>query len=122
MQASTIAFVCHEKERNLKHMQFIQGMSRTAYWLVNFLFDLFKSLMVSAMIVLLIEVFDLDFPDSWTLLVEFPFAIVPFTYASSFLFTKESTAQNCTIFIHMILGSIAASSVFVMRLIRQTEE
>ena len=92
MQASTIAFICHEKERKLKHMQFIQGMSAKAYWLINFLFDLLKTLLVSGTILLLIYLFELDFPDSWTLLLAYPFAIVPFTYATSYLFTKESVA------------------------------
>jgi len=114
--------VCHEKERKLKHMQFMQGMSPQAYWLVNFCFDLFKTLLVSAMVYLLIYIYALDFPDAWTLLVVYPFAIVPFTYATSFLFGKESTAQNCTIFFHLILGSIASSTVFVLRIIRQTED
>lgn len=118
MQASTIAFVCHEKERKLKHMQFIQGMSTQAYWLTNFIFDLLKTLLVSGMILLLIHLFELDFPDAWTLLIAYPFAIVPFTYASSFLFAKESVAQNCTIFSHLILGSIASSTVFILRIIK----
>ena len=93
-------------------------MSRTAYWIVNFTFDLLKCLLVSFMILILIEVYDLSFPDAWTLLIQYPFAIVPFTYATSFMFSKESTAQNCTIFFHMVLGSVASSSIFVMRLIR----
>ena len=93
-------------------------MSRVAYWVVNFTFDLLKTLLVSATILLLIEVYNLDFPDAWVLLIEYPFAIVPFTYATSFLFAKESTAQNCTIFFHLILGQIAASSIFIMRMIR----
>lgn len=67
-------------------------MSKKAYWCVNFTFDLFKTLLVSLTIYLLIKVYDLDFPDSWALLLEYPFAIVPFTYATSFLFSKESTA------------------------------
>ena len=122
MQASTIAFITHEKERKLKHMQFIQGMSAQAYWLVNFLFDLFKTLLVSGLILMLIHAFSLDFPDAWTLLLAYPFAIVPFTYATSFLFSKESISQNCTIFFHLILGSVASSTVFVLRIIKQTED
>ena len=61
-------------------------MSQTAYWLVNFSFDLLRTLLVSAFIILMISVFNLDFQDSWTLLLGYPFAIVPFTYATSFLF------------------------------------
>ena len=109
MQASTIAFITHEKERKLKHMQFIQGMSAQAYWLVNFLFDLFKTLLVSGLILLLIHAFALDFPDAWTLLLAYPFAIVPFTYATSFLFSKESISQNCTIFFHFYAQNCTAS-------------
>ena len=61
-------------------------MSRSAYWLINFTFDLLKTLLVSGLILLLIEVYNLDFPDAWTILLEYPFAIVPFTYATSFMF------------------------------------
>ena len=93
-------------------------MSRVAYWVVNFAFDLFKTLLVSAMVLVLIEVYGLNFPDSWTLLIEYPFAIVPFTYATSFAFSREATAQNCTIFLHLVMGTIASSSVFTMRIIR----
>lgn len=92
MQASAIAFVCHEKERKLRHMQFVQGMSQSAYFLVNFLFDLGKTLTLSVFILALIEAYSLDFPDAWPLLLVYPFAIVPFTYASSYIFTKESVA------------------------------
>ena len=97
-------------------------MSTQAYWIVNFFFDLVKTLLVSGMILLLIHIFSLDFPDAWTLLLAYPFAIVPFTYASSFLFSKESVAQNCTIFSHLILGSVTSSAVFVLRIIKQTED
>ena len=64
----------------------IQGMSKLAYWSVNMLFDLFKCLLVSGLILVLIEMYNLDFPDSWAILMEYPFAIVPFTYATSFMF------------------------------------
>jgi len=67
-------------------------MSRKAYWIVNFTFDLIKTISVSGFILLMIKLNDLDFPEAWTILIEFPFAIVPFTYATSFLFSKESTA------------------------------
>ena len=36
-------------------------MSQTAYWLVNFSFDLLRTLLVSAFIILMINVFNLDF-------------------------------------------------------------
>ena len=52
----------------------------------------------------------------------YPFAIVPFTYVTSFAFSKESTAQNVTIFSHLIIGSILASAVFMMRMMQDIED
>ena len=78
--------------------------------------------MVSGTVLLLIHLFEMDFPDAWAVLLEYPFAIVPFTYATSFIFERESTAQNCTVFAHLIIGSIFSSSVFILRTVKQTEE
>jgi ATP-binding cassette subfamily A (ABC1) protein 3 len=54
------------------------------------------------------------------LLLLFPTAIVPYTYASSFLFTDEGSAQNFTILHNFFLGSLAPITVFVLRLIKST--
>lgn len=54
------------------------------------------------------------------LLLLFPTAIVPYTYASSFLFTDEGSAQNFTILHNFFLGSLAPITIFVLRLIKST--
>lgn len=46
---------------------------------------------------------------------------MPFTYATSFLFSKESTAQNFTLFLHMVVSAIGAVAVFLMRMVQETE-
>jgi hypothetical protein len=47
---------------------------------------------------------------------------VPYTYATSFLFDDEGTAQNFTILHNFFLGSLMPISVFVLRLIKSTRD
>ena len=92
MPSSIIAFICGEKQANLKHQQLISGMSLGAYWTLNYTFDMLRAIVLVAVAIVLIHVNKLGLQDVWIALVVYPFAIVPFTYASSFLFDKEGTA------------------------------
>lgn len=49
--AVVVAFVLNEREKNLKHIQVISGMSLTAYWVSNLLFDILKGLIPSAIVI-----------------------------------------------------------------------
>ena len=44
--ASIISAIVSEREKNLKHMQIISGMSLAAYWISNYIFDILKTLIV----------------------------------------------------------------------------
>jgi ATP-binding cassette subfamily A (ABC1) protein 3 len=59
--ASVVANVLHEKEHNLKHIQIISGMNLPAYWVSNFLFDIFKAYIPCLITIGLIEAFDLKY-------------------------------------------------------------
>ena len=93
-------------------------MSLGSYWLTNFIFDILKTLLLSVMTILLLHLFNLELPDFWTILLMYPFAIIPFTYLTSFIFSKESTAQNVTIFVHVLVSSVGAVGIFTLRLIK----
>ena len=67
-------------------------MSLASYWLTNFIFDILKTMFLSLMTLLLLEIFNMNLPDIWLIMILYPFALIPFTYATSFLFSKESTA------------------------------
>ena len=121
VSASTIAFICYEKEKSLKQQQLVQGMSLLSYWLTNFTFDILKTHLLSGMTIILLHLFNFDMPDIWIILLIYPFALIPFTYATSMFFSKESSAQNCTIFVHVFISSIGAGGVFMMRMVKQTE-
>lgn len=47
--------------------------------------------------------------------------MIPFTYVSSFLFTKENLAQTITIFVHLVFAGIGAIVVFVLRIFSSTQ-
>jgi hypothetical protein len=56
---------------NLRHMQLISGMSLSAYWVTNFIFDLSRAFIVSGFTIGLIKAFSLSNltnTDVWLLL------------------------------------------------------
>lgn len=57
--AVVISFILNEREKNLKHMQMISGMSIPAYWISNLTFDIIKSLVPSVIVIGLIYAFGL---------------------------------------------------------------
>ena len=52
----------------------------------------------------------------------YPLAVVPFTYATSFLFQNENVAQTVTIFLHFAFGGIGAITTYILRIIVSTEK
>jgi hypothetical protein len=67
-------------------------MSLASYWLSNMMADIIKVYIPIFMIMLLSLVFDANYDGVWVLYLLYPLALVPFTYVTSFLFTKDSTA------------------------------
>ena len=63
-----------------------------SYWLANLIFDLLKTILPCILVVLVIQLFDMEYNNSWATILLFPFGVVPYSYALSFAFTKESTA------------------------------
>lgn len=121
--ASMVSYIVSERGRNLKHMQLLSGMSITAYWTSNMLFDVVKAMIPSGIVIGLLSAFDLFYPDVWRVFLLYPLAIVPFTYASSFLFgAADSLAQTVTIFTHFVLAGILPITGFIMRVIESTQK
>jgi len=59
---------------------------------------------------------------SWGTILMFPFGVVPYSYAFSFIFTKESTAQTVILSSNIVAGSIGGMTVYILRLIPDTME
>ena len=85
--ASIIGGILYERETKLKHLQIISGMNLFSYWLVNLVFDMVKTLFPIGLIIIIMYFFNLkDLYVIIPIFLLFPIAVVPFTYASSFLF------------------------------------
>lgn len=119
--AAIVSFILNEREKNLKHMQLISGMSLPAYWVANYFFDIIKSIIPSALVIGLIYAFKLQYDNVWILFLLYPIGVIPFTYVSSFIFGSENVAQTVTIFLHFVFAGIGGIVVFILRIIPSTE-
>lgn len=89
-------------------------MSLTAYWLSNMIADIIKLYIPIIMIILISIMFDANYQGVWVLFMLLPWALVPFTYITSFLFEKDSTAQIITLFINYFVACVMSILVFVL--------
>ena len=112
-----ITFIMGERERNLKHMQMISGMGLGAYWVSNIIFDVIKALIPCMIVLGFMKLFGLLYSNIWLSFLIYPLAITPYTYATSFLFEKETIAQTFTIFLHFVFGGIGPIITIVLRVI-----
>jgi ATP-binding cassette subfamily A (ABC1) protein 3 len=81
-----------ERTSGLKHLQLISGMHLKAYWIANFIFDAFKLSMVLAVMIILLEIFNLNYDSVYITMALLPWAVIPFTYVTTFIFDSESGA------------------------------
>jgi hypothetical protein len=90
--ASIVSRLVHEKEKGLDHMQQVSGVSKRAYWLSFFMFDIFICYVPCIITSYLVELFDLKYQHIEKILYVYPWGIVFYSYAMSYIFNKESTA------------------------------
>ena len=83
--------VC-ERLSGLKHIQMLCGMQPYAYWLSNYVFDLIKLEITILVTIGVFFAFKLEYTAAWVPFLIFPFAILPYSYVCSFIFTSESAA------------------------------
>lgn len=98
----------------MKHMQLISGMSLFGYWAANILADLVKSFIPIIVILIMSKAFDVWYEGVWILFLLFPIAVVPFSYVTSFMFSSDTVAQICTLFLHFIAGGIMSLTVYTL--------
>jgi len=97
-------------------------MSLPAYWISNLIFDLFKGLIPSAIVIGLIYAYDLGWSNSYVMFLLYPVGVIPFSYVTSFLFSTENVAQSITIFLHFVFAGIGSIVVFILKIIDSTKE
>lgn len=109
-----------EKQKGLKHIQVVSGMSLLSYWGANFVFDVVKTLFPCALSIACLYIFEMGYTDCWTTILMYPLGMVPFAYALSFLFQEEGAAQTFMLFGNVVTGSILPMVIFVLKVIPAT--
>ena len=90
--ASIASVIVGERQKSIKSIQVVKGIYKSAYWIAFALVDLVRAYLPCLVTIWLIDAFDLNYNHVWKVLALFPPAIVPFTYATSYIFSQESTA------------------------------
>ena len=120
--ASFITRIVKERINNSKHLMRISSMSRIAYWIVNYIFELVKYYFTCGICVLLIWIFDYYEIYLELLYVLYGPAMVSFTYILSFFFSNESIAQNIVILINFVVGALGSVVILLLRGMDNTYE
>ena len=115
-----VQFILNERELALKHQQLLSGMSLSGYWSSNIIFDIVMAFIPILLIIGLTFLFNKHYQGIWVLFLLYPFAVVPFTYVTSFLFKSDINAQIMTLFLHFVSGGLLVIIVFVLQFIPKT--
>lgn len=116
-----VSYLVNERISNLKHVQQLCGMKLMAYWIGNFVFDFFKLYITIAISIFVFWFFKSGLSSSLISYALFPFAVLPFTYCMSFLFTVDSAAQTFTMFFNFLTILVFGTMVFAFRFARKLE-
>ena len=92
-------------------------MSLFGYWGANLLADIVKAYVPISMILLLSYLSGVWYSGTWVLFMLFPWAIVPFSYVTSFLFSSDTVAQITTLFLHFVAGGVMSLTVFTLQIV-----
>ena len=100
MPTAMVSYFIGERTKSLKHMQSVSGMNLFSYWIAHMMMDIIKVLVPLLIILVVTKFADQHYEGSLFLFLSFPFALVPFTYTTSFLFKQDTLAQILTLLLH----------------------
>lgn len=120
--ASVISFLVKEREDRCKHQQIVSGMSIYAYWLGNYIFDMFFYLTVAVFAGGMCMAFSINsltdgdaIYATWIIFVLYGAANLPFSYIASYLFTDYGSSQAVGYFWNFVAGGILPTIIIVLR-------
>ncbi|KAJ0410416.1 hypothetical protein P43SY_002748 [Pythium insidiosum] len=119
-------------EHNAKHQQLVSGVSLSAFWLSNWLWDLLAYLVPFIAALVLVQAFDVstftgrdcnscEIPTTFQAVVLlfalFGLAIAPFTYCLTFLLRDPAASQTYTILLNFFVGVVLMVVSFVLDIV-----
>mmetsp|Transcript_18002 Transcript_18002/g.13031 ORF Transcript_18002/g.13031 Transcript_18002/m.13031 type:complete len:341 (-) Transcript_18002:672-1694(-) len=113
--ACMCSVILSERLNDLKHMQMISGMNLVSYWVSNYAFDILKVYSATISVYLIMELAHCHYDNVWISFALYPWAIVPFTYVTTFFFQSENFAQTLTVFLHFTFAGLGTILTFILR-------
>ena len=113
--ANFITIIVKERKNNSKHLMRVSGINITAYWIVNYIFELFKYYFTCGFCLLFLKFFDFYRDYLYILYIIYGPAVVSVTYILSFLFDSESGAQNGIILLNFLVGALGSVIILLLR-------
>jgi hypothetical protein len=108
----------------VKHQQIVSGMSLSAYWMANFLYDYILYLIVAlpaaamCMILKISSLIDGDAVIStWLLFSTYGLAYIPLTYIIAFVFKDYGNAQSFYFFATFFAGGLLPILTLLLRIL-----
>ncbi|KAL4492594.1 hypothetical protein ABPG72_007707 [Tetrahymena utriculariae] len=126
--ASLITFIVKERNDMVKHQHLVSGVSLNSYWGANFTIDILKHVFPAVFCMLMVLAYNIDaftsnqsdYSAVCLLFILYGWAIIPFSYLTSFIFKDYGTAQVTNFFIHFIMGAVGPLVIFILRIINST--
>jgi hypothetical protein len=113
--ANFVTIIVKEKLNNSKHLMRVSGISITAYWIVNFIFESVKYYFTCGICVLFLLAFSFYKKYLYILYLIYGPPMIAVTYVLSFLFDSESGAQNGIILLNFLLGALGSTVILLLR-------
>ena len=97
-------------------------MQPLAYWIVKFMGDLFRMYITVGLNLAVFYSFELEFDYIWLPLLLYPWAVLPFTYVTTFIFHSTTLAQTITLFGNFVAMMLLSVTSYYMRLFESLEK
>jgi len=98
LSASFVLFLVREQAVKAKHCQFVSGVSAVTFWSATFVWDIINYIAPCILIIVAFRAFNIvplwtngRFMDVFLLMIFYAWAMLPFMYLLSFIFTVPST-------------------------------
>ena len=122
--ASIISFIVKERVDRSKHQQIVSGMSITAYWTANWVYDFTLYFIVSAISIAIAKAMDITalvegdaFAATWLIFIFFGMSYISFTYICAFYYNDYGNAQAAFYFITFVAGGMMPLLTFLLRIL-----
>lgn len=126
--ANFISYAVKEEQDKVKHQQLISGVSASAYWGANYVWD-FLNYMVMGLLCLLIfriwgisELIGANTGATFLAIVLYGLSVIPFNYCLSFLFTDHNSAQNSSLLFYIFAGALLLIAMIVLQILPSTRD